>query len=108
MTIGQQILSILIAAGVTMATRFIPFLMFNQSKELSPYLERLGQFLPAAIMGVLVVYCYRNLSFANPTKGIIEIGAGLLTLGVQLWKGNMPLSILTGTGAYMILLNYLV
>ena len=107
MTIAQQILSILIAAAVTMATRFIPFLMFGQSKPLSPYIERLGQFLPAAIMGVLVVYCYRNLSFAVPQKALIEIGAGLLTLVIHLWKGNMPLSILTGTGVYMLLINFL-
>lgn len=38
MTLTEQIISILIAAVVTMATRFIPFLIFDQSKELSPYL----------------------------------------------------------------------
>lgn len=42
MTLTEQIISILIAAVVTMATRFIPFLIFDQSKELSPYLEELG------------------------------------------------------------------
>ncbi len=55
MTLTEQIISILIAAAVTMATRFIPFLIFDQSKELSPYLEELGKFLPAAIMGVFIV-----------------------------------------------------
>lgn len=33
MTLTEQIISILIAAVVTMATRFIPFLIFDQSKE---------------------------------------------------------------------------
>ncbi|MBB1079572.1 AzlD domain-containing protein [Limosilactobacillus sp. STM2_1] len=105
MTLTQQMLSILIAAIVTMATRFIPFLMFNQSKPLSPYIERLGQFLPAAIMGVLVVYCYREISLAEPQKSLLEILAGVLTLVIHLWKGNMPLSILTGTGFYMLMVN---
>ena len=31
MTLTEQIISILIAAVVTMATRFIPFLIFDQS-----------------------------------------------------------------------------
>ncbi|WP_295731126.1 branched-chain amino acid transporter permease [uncultured Limosilactobacillus sp.] len=107
MTTTQQILSILIAALVTMATRFIPFLMFNQSKGLSPYLEQLGKFLPAAIMGVLVVYCYRNLSFAVPSKALIAISAGIVTLFIHLWKHNMPLSILIGTGFYMLCLHFI-
>ena len=76
MTLTEQIISILIAAVVTMAPRFIPFLIFDQSKELSPYLEELGKFLPAAIMGVLVIYCYRNISFAEPSKALLEIVAG--------------------------------
>ena len=38
MTLTEQIISILIAAVVTMATRFIPFLFFDQSKDLSLYL----------------------------------------------------------------------
>lgn len=105
MTLTQQILSILIAAIVTMATRFIPFIMFNPNKSLSPYIERLGQFLPAAIMGVLVVYCYRSLSFAEPLKDLLEILAGLITLGIHFWKKNMPLSILAGTGFYMLVAN---
>ena len=105
MTLTEQIISILIAAVVTMATRFIPFLIFGQSKELSPYLEELGKFLPAAIMGVLVIYCYRNISFAEPSKALLEIVAGLVTLFIHLWKRNMPLSILVGTGFYMVLLN---
>ena len=105
MTLTEQIISILIAAVVTMATRFIPFLIFDQSKELSPYLEELGKFLPAAIMGVLVIYCYRNISFAEPSKALLEIVAGLVTLFIHLWKRNMPLSILVGTGFYMVMLN---
>ena len=100
MTLTEQIISILIAAVVTMATRFIPFLIFDQSKELS-----LGKFLPAAIMGVLVIYCYRNISFAEPSKALLEIVAGLVTLFIHLWKRNMPLSILVGTGFYMVMLN---
>lgn len=107
MTLTEQIISILIAAAVTMATRFIPFLIFDQSKELSPYLEELGKFLLAAIMGVLVIYCYRNISFSEPSKALLEIVAGLVTLFIHLWKRNMPLSILVGTGFYMILLNFI-
>ncbi len=60
MTISQQIISIVIAAVATMTTRFLPFLIFHRADSMSPYLEQLGRFLPAALMGVLVVYCYRH------------------------------------------------
>lgn len=56
-------------------------------------------------MGVLVIYCYRNISFAEPSKALLEIVAGLVTLFIQLWKRNMPLSILVGTGFYMVMMN---
>ena len=108
MSITQQVISIMIAALVTMATRFIPFLMFNQSKELSPYLEQLGKFLPAAIMGVLVIYCYKDFSFLVPSKTLIEVIAGLLTLVVHLYKKNMPLSIFVGTFFYILMINIFV
>lgn len=105
MTVSEQIISILIAAVVTMTTRFIPFLIFNQSKELSPYLEQLGKFLPAAIMGVLVVYCYRDLPASDPGRAVLSVIAGLVTLFAHLWKRNIPLSILVGTGFYMVMLK---
>lgn len=103
MSLYQQILTIAIAAVTTMMTRFLPFLIFNGSKKLPRYFEKMGKFLPAAIMGVLVIYCYRNINFGQPSKAAIEIGAGVITVLVHLWKENMPLSIIVGTGNYMIM-----
>lgn len=107
MSLRQRIIVIAIAAVTTMMTRFLPFLVFNGSKKLSPYLEKIGRFLPAAIMGVLVIYCYRNLNFSHPRTAIFEIVAGLITVLVHLWKENMPLSIIVGTGSYMLMTTFL-
>lgn len=107
MSLYQQIITIAIAAVTTMMTRFLPFLIFNGSRKLPPYFVKMGKFLPAAIMGVLVIYCYRNLHFNNLSKAGIEIGAGIITAIIHLWKNNMPLSIVVGTGSYMLMTAFL-
>ena len=69
MTVVQQVISIAIAAVANFFTRVVPFLVFgcqrNGKEELSPFIEGLGDFLPPAIMGMLVVYCFRNVHFLS-------------------------------------------
>lgn len=69
MTVVQQVISIAIAAIANFFTRVVPFLVFgrqrNGKEEVSPFIEGLGNFLPPAIMGMLVVYCFRNVHFLS-------------------------------------------
>ena len=80
-------------AAVTMLTRFLPFLVFR--KETPAYVSYLGRVLPTAIIGMLVVYCLRGVSFAAPPFG----------LPLQVWRRNSLASILTGTFVYMLLIH---
>jgi branched-subunit amino acid transport protein AzlD len=107
MSVEQQLISIMVAAVATMMTRFIPFIIFRKTDQISPYLEKLGSFLPAAIMGVLVIYCYRNYSVKINSEFTFAVLAGFLTLALHLWKRQMPLSILGGTICYLLLVNML-
>ena len=47
-----------IMAIVTILLRFLPFWVFK--KNTPKYISYLGEVLPAAIIGMLVVYCLRN------------------------------------------------
>lgn len=105
MTIVQQIITIGACTLGTMLTRFLPFLVFSGDKPTPKYIEYLGKALPAAIFGMLVVYCLKDVSFVSGTHGLPEIIAIGATTAVHFWKKNMLLSIAVGTVCYMILVQ---
>lgn len=105
MTLTEQIITITLAALATMATRFIPFLIFRDNKPLPKFVEYLGDQLPPAILGILVIYCYKDQVFCFDQKAIFGIIAGLVTIGLESWKKNMLLSILGGTATYVLLMH---
>lgn len=91
-----------VMALVTMALRFLPFLVFR--RRTPPYVVYLGRVLPSAIIGMLVVYCLKDAAAAPPSGLPMLLAAGCV-VGVQIWKRNSILSILTGTAAYMLLIR---
>lgn len=95
---------VLTMAATTWALRFLPFLIFR--KQTPPYITYLGEVLPPAIIGMLVIYCLRNISFAAKPFGIPELAAGALVVLLQWRKRNSLLSILSGTVLYMVLITF--
>ena len=96
---------IAVAALVTMATRFLPFLIFRGGKKTPDLIVYLGKVLPYAIMGMLVVYCMKDVAFLEPPYGLPEIiGCAVVAL-LHLWKRNTLLSIGAGTVFYMVLVQ---
>ncbi len=49
MTLTQQIITIAMCVLGTMATRFLPFIIFNEKKRTPEFVQYLGKFLPSAI-----------------------------------------------------------
>ena len=96
-----------VAAAVTIALRFAPFLIFSGSRETPPLVLYLGKVLPAAIMGMLVVYCLRGASFAALSGWLPALLASLAVVGLHVWKRSSLLSILGGTVRYMLLIRLL-
>ena len=97
---------IAVAAVVTALLRFLPFLIFGESRTTPPPIERLGKVLPYSIMGMLVVYCLKDISFSSAPFGIPEIlGCAVVTL-LHIWKRNTLLSIGIGTICYMLLVQF--
>ena len=79
MTLTQQILTIGICVLGTMATRFLPFLLFSSKKPTPSYIRYLGKALPAAIFGMLVVYCLKKVNQLNGSHRRPEfVGFGLV------------------------------
>ncbi len=92
-----------VAAAVTIGIRFAPFIVFR--KEPPAVILYLGDVLPYAIMGMLVVYCLKDMSFTGGSHGIPEIVSIALVLLTYRWKHNMLLSILAGTVCYMLMIQ---
>lgn len=101
----NDVLLVAIVALVTMALRFLPFLIFGGRRQTPAFIAYLGRVLPFAIMGILVVYCLRDVSVASAPYGLPEwLGvAGVAAL--YLWKRNTLLSIGLGTAWYMLLVQ---
>ena len=88
---------------VTILLRAAPFLVFK--KKAPAYIIYLGRVLPAAIIGMLVIYCLKNIHLLSAPFGAPELIAGLLVVGLHAWKRNILLSILAGTASYMLLIR---
>lgn len=101
----QTIVSILAVALGTMATRFAPFILFPEHKEPSKIILYLSQVLPPAMIGLLVVYCLKNVSFISSPYGIPELVSVVVIVLLHKWKHNVLLSIVGGTVCYMIIVQ---
>lgn len=101
---SRAILAIGIMAGITFILRSMSFVLFTHGKT-PKYISFLGKYLPFSIIGMLVIYCLKNVSFLHAPHGIPEIVAIALVAGLHLWKRNTLLSVLIGTVSYMLLLR---
>ena len=101
----HSVLIIAVAAVVTAVTRFAPFLLFGEHRRIPPIVEYLGKVLPYAIMGMLVVYCMKDVEFLSAPHGIPEILSCIVVALLHLWKRNSLLSIGVGTVFYMLLVQ---
>lgn len=97
--------SILIAimAVVTMLLRFLPFIVFR--KTVPPFISYLGQVLPSAIIGMLVIFCLKDVAWSSAPFGAPELIAAACVVGLQIWRRNSLISILGGTVIYMLLIQ---
>lgn len=104
MTLWQQVLTIAAVVLGTMTTRFLPFLLFPEGKQPPPFVRYLGTVLPAAVMGLLVIFCLKGAVF-TAWHGLPEILAILAVVLLHRWKKNIFLSIAGGTILYMVLVQ---
>lgn len=105
MSMTEQIITVFAVILGTMITRFLPFLVFPSGKPTPKYIQYLGKVLPAAVFGLLVIYCLKDVTFLSGSHGVPElISIGVVVL-LHLWKKQMLLSIAGGTVCYMLLVQ---
>ena len=106
MTTAQQFITIGAIVLGTVITRFLPFLLFPDGRPTPRYVQYLGKVLPAAALGLLVIYCLKDVSFVSGHRGAPELIAMALITGLHVWKRNMLMSIAAGTICYMLLVQF--
>ena len=87
-----------------------PFLLFGHANGTPGVIRYIGKVLSPAAIAMLVVYCFCVYFKARPFSAaygwnLPEIAAGLLVVGLHLWKRNPLLSIIPGVVFYMILVQ---
>lgn len=107
MTLTQQMITVGMVVLGTMLTRLIPFIIFPAGKPTPKYIQYLGNVLPSAVFGLLIIYCLKNVSIFAGSHGIPEMLSIILVVLLHLWKRQMLLSIAGGTIFYMILVQFI-
>lgn len=105
MIVTQQILTIAAVVLGTMTTRFLPFILFPAGRSTPKYIQYLGRVLPAAALGLLVIYSLKGVNLLTGSHGIPELIAVAFVIILHKWKRQMLLSIAGGTVLYMILVQ---
>lgn len=105
MTVTQSIITIALCSLATMLTRFLPFVVFSREKKTPRLISYIGDALPGAIFGMLVVYCLKGVSILTFSHGIPELIAIAVVVLIHLWRRQMLISIASGTVVYMLLVQ---
>lgn len=101
----RDIWMLIVLALVTALTRFLPFLIFGEKRKTPELILYLGKVLPFAIMGMLVVYCLKDVQVLAYPYGIPELIGCAVVAALHIWKRNSLLSIGVGTVVYMLLVQ---
>lgn len=105
MTEFHAIVIIAVVSAVTLALRFLPFLIFRENRKTPAIIEYLGKVLPCAIMGMLVVYCLKDVTLSSAVGWLPQFIGCAVVAGLHIWKRNTLLSIGVGTVCYMLLVQ---
>lgn len=102
---AMSLMIILTVAAVTFSTRAVPFLVFPPGKPIPRTVRYLGRVLTPAVIGMLVIYCLKDISLFSAPHGIPELLAAASVVVLHVWKRNNLLSIGAGTVLYMFLIQ---
>lgn len=105
MSLWQGVVTVAMAVLGTMITRFLPFMLFPESKQPPRLVEYLGKTLPYAMTGLLVVYSLKDVGLTSRSWGAPEALAIIAVVLLHVWRKNMLLSIAGGTAIYMLLVQ---
>ncbi|MHB8129401.1 MAG: branched-chain amino acid transporter permease [Mobilitalea sp.] len=105
-TVPQLIMFFGLVILGTIITRALPFLLFPEHREIPKYIKYLSNILPYTIIGMLVVYCLKDINFTTAPFAIPEAISIAIIAVLHIWKKNTLLSIGGGALFYMILVQF--
>ena len=82
----RALLLVIIIALVTALLRFLPFIIFKDSKKTPKIITNLGKTLPYAVMAMLVVYCLKDVKFSNVNLFVPQIIAVFIVSISYIWN----------------------
>ena len=102
----RHALIIIIVMGVaTLATRILPVLIFGRNEKIPDLVLYLGRVVPFTAMGLLIVYCLKDVSVLQDPHALPEVIALAAVTVTYLWKKNPIFSVVIGTVLYMFLVQ---
>ena len=105
MSINEFLITVVVLGISVQVTRALPFIVFRDASSLPKMIEYLGKVLPAAMMGLLVIYCFKDYDFTSFTGIMPAVLSGIVVVLLHIYKRNTVLSIAIGTTVYMILIR---
>ena len=102
---GHALTVILVMGAATLATRLLPILIFGRGEKVPDYILYLGKTVPYTAMGLLIVYCLRDVSLIRSPHAVPEGIALAAVISTYLWKRNTIFSVVAGTAVYMALVQ---
>lgn len=100
---GAIVALVAVITAVTYLLRLAPFVALRRVQD-SPLVAFLGRVMPMGVMVILVVYTLSHVDLTAAPHGLREAVALAVTIGLHLWRRNVLLSLLAGTGTYVALL----
>ena len=101
----HALIVMLVMGGCVLLTRILPVVIFGRSERIPEFILYLGKVIPYTAMGLLIVYCLRDVSILGGTHGVPELIAMAVVVASYLWKRNTIVSVVLGTAVYMLLLQ---
>ena len=101
----HSLLIVIVMSIVTAALRFAPFILFPEGRKRPKVVTYLGTVLPYALMGMLVVYCFKSVNVTSAPFGLPELLATVFVIVIHVWKRNTLISGFGGVILYMLLVQ---
>ena len=101
----HDLLLVLVMAVFTALLRFLPFIAFPEGRKRPKVITYLGTVLPYALIGMLVIYCYKSVSVFEYPYCLPELIASALVAVLHIWKKNTLISVFGGVLFYMALVQ---
>ena len=102
---GHAMIVILVMGLAVLATRIVPVLIFGRGETVPEFILYLGRVVPYTAMGLLIVYCLRDVPVFDAPHGLPELIALAVVAVSYIWKRNTIFSVVIGTALYMFLVQ---